>query len=109
VVSVTYALFIGDSDFSSAYNSRVPQRQTPASNGAFLTKDEEFLQPEKLFCASQSCSPFMINGNEETLSNASMLHSYSDTTHFQSELKILTLKMLICPLQKRICFLEHTF
>nr|XP_009939977.1 PREDICTED: transmembrane protein 71 [Opisthocomus hoazin] len=61
---------IGDSDFSSAYNSRVPQRQTPASNGAFLTKDEEFLQPEKLFCASQSCSPFMINGNEETLSNA---------------------------------------
>ncbi|XP_076188256.1 transmembrane protein 71 [Aptenodytes patagonicus] len=61
---------IGDSDFSSEYNSRVPQRQTPASNGASLTKDDEFLQPERPFCASKSCSPFMINANEETLSNA---------------------------------------
>ncbi|XP_010174179.2 transmembrane protein 71 [Antrostomus carolinensis] len=61
---------IGDSDFSSEYNSHVPQRQTPASNGASLTKDEEFLQPGNPFCASESFSPFMINANEETLSNA---------------------------------------
>ncbi|KAM9644170.1 transmembrane protein 71 isoform 3-T4 [Morphnus guianensis] len=61
---------IGDSDFSSEYNSHVPQRQTPSSNGASLTKDDEFLQPEKPFCASKSCSPLMINANEETLSNA---------------------------------------
>ncbi|KAM9386812.1 LOW QUALITY PROTEIN: transmembrane protein 71 [Phaethornis superciliosus] len=61
---------IGDSDFSSEYNSHVPQRQIPASNGASLPKDEEFLQPEKPFCASQSCSPFMINAKEETRSNA---------------------------------------
>ncbi|KAM6210941.1 transmembrane protein 71 [Sarcoramphus papa] len=60
----------GDSDFSSEYNSHEPQRQTPASNGASLTKHDEFLQPEKPFCASKSCSPFMINANEETLSNA---------------------------------------
>ncbi|XP_010291336.1 PREDICTED: transmembrane protein 71, partial [Phaethon lepturus] len=59
----------GDSDFASEYNSHVPQRQTPASNGASLTKDDEFLQPEKPFCASKSYSPFMINANE-TLSNA---------------------------------------
>ncbi|KAM6087651.1 transmembrane protein 71 [Chlamydotis macqueenii] len=56
----------GDSDFYS----HVPRRHTPAANGASLTKDEEFLQPGKAFCASQSCSPCMINANEETLSNA---------------------------------------
>ncbi|XP_009986045.1 PREDICTED: transmembrane protein 71, partial [Tauraco erythrolophus] len=61
---------VGDSDFSSEYNSYVPQRQTPASNGAPLAKDEESLQPGKLFCASQSYSSIMINANEETLSNA---------------------------------------
>ncbi|XP_040979123.1 transmembrane protein 71 isoform X3 [Aquila chrysaetos chrysaetos] len=61
---------IGDSDFSSEYNSHVPQRQTPSSNGASLTKDDEFLQPEKRFCASKSCSPLTINANKETLSNA---------------------------------------
>ncbi|XP_009577477.1 PREDICTED: transmembrane protein 71, partial [Fulmarus glacialis] len=60
----------GDSDFSSEHNSDVPQRQTPAFNGASLTKDEEFLQRGKPFCASQSCSPFTINANEETLSSA---------------------------------------
>ncbi|XP_071594515.1 transmembrane protein 71 isoform X2 [Heliangelus exortis] len=32
--------------------------------------DEEFLQPEKPFCASQSCSPFMIKAKEETQSSA---------------------------------------
>ncbi|XP_035759332.1 transmembrane protein 71 [Egretta garzetta] len=58
---------IGDSDFSSERNSRMPQ--TPASNRASLTNDE-FLQPEKPFCALNSCSPFMINANEEILSNA---------------------------------------
>ncbi|XP_065688844.1 transmembrane protein 71 isoform X1 [Patagioenas fasciata] len=61
---------IGDSDFSSEYSSCVPQRQTPAPNGASLTEDDEFLQPEKPSCASLSCSPFMINANEETLRNA---------------------------------------
>ncbi|XP_072707970.1 transmembrane protein 71 isoform X1 [Ciconia boyciana] len=61
---------IGDSDFSSEYNSHVPQRQTPASNRASLTKDDEFLQPEKPFCASKSCSPLTKNANEETMSNA---------------------------------------
>ncbi|KAM6410659.1 transmembrane protein 71 [Pluvialis apricaria] len=60
---------IGDSDFSSAYDSHVAQRQIPASNGASLTKDDEFLHPDKPFCASKSCSPFMINANEEALSN----------------------------------------
>ncbi|KAM6444338.1 transmembrane protein 71 [Rhynochetos jubatus] len=60
----------GDLDFSSEYNSHVPQGQTPASNGASLIKDDEFHQPEKLFCASKSCSPFMISANDETLSNA---------------------------------------
>ncbi|XP_055559610.1 transmembrane protein 71 [Falco cherrug] len=60
----------GDSDFSSECNSHVPQRQTLASNGASLTKGDEFLQPKKPFCASESCSPFMINANEETSSNA---------------------------------------
>ncbi|XP_075351400.1 transmembrane protein 71 [Mycteria americana] len=59
-----------DSDFSSECNSHVPQRQTPASNRASLTKDDDFLQPEKPFCASKSCSPLMINANEETMSNA---------------------------------------
>ncbi|XP_009950187.1 PREDICTED: transmembrane protein 71, partial [Leptosomus discolor] len=61
---------IGASDFSGEYNSHVPQRQTPASNGASLTEDEEFLQCGKQCCASKSCSPFMINANEETWSNA---------------------------------------
>ncbi|XP_008945577.1 PREDICTED: transmembrane protein 71, partial [Merops nubicus] len=61
---------IVDSDVSAEYISHVPRGQTPASNGASLTKDEEFLQPGKPFCASQSCSPFMINANEETLSSA---------------------------------------
>ncbi|KAM4791816.1 transmembrane protein 71 isoform 6-T8 [Cyanocitta cristata] len=32
--------------------------------------DSEFLQFEEPFCASKSCSSFMINANEETLSNA---------------------------------------
>lgn len=40
----------------------------------------------------------MINANEETLSNAGMLHSYSDMPHFQTELKIIILKILIWPL-----------
>ncbi|XP_010000587.1 PREDICTED: transmembrane protein 71 [Chaetura pelagica] len=54
---------IGNSDFSSEYNSHVPQRQTSASHGVSLLKDEELLQPGKPFC-----SP--INANEETLNNA---------------------------------------
>lgn len=61
---------IGDSDFSSEYDSHVPQRQTPASIGASVSKDEEFIQPGKPFCASPSCAQFMINANEETLSKA---------------------------------------
>lgn len=61
---------IGDSDLSSEYNNHVSQRQIPESNGTFLTKDDEFLQFEEPFCASKSCSSFMINANEETLSNA---------------------------------------
>ncbi|KAM6318660.1 transmembrane protein 71 [Aegotheles albertisi] len=66
---------VGDSDFSSEYNNHVPQknasqRQTPASNGASLPKDEDFRQPGKPFCASQTCPSFTINANEETLSNA---------------------------------------
>ncbi|KAM6282706.1 transmembrane protein 71 [Porphyrio hochstetteri] len=61
---------IGDSDFASEYNSHVLQRETPASNGASFTKDEEFLPPGKPFCASQSCFPFVLNANEETLSGA---------------------------------------
>ncbi|KAM4791809.1 transmembrane protein 71 isoform 1-T1 [Cyanocitta cristata] len=61
---------IGDSDLSSEYNNHVSQRQIPESNGTFLTKDSEFLQFEEPFCASKSCSSFMINANEETLSNA---------------------------------------
>ncbi|XP_064500734.1 transmembrane protein 71 isoform X1 [Pseudopipra pipra] len=60
---------IGDSDFSYGYNKRVAQRQIPAYNGASLTKDDEFLQSEKPFSASKPFSPFMINANEETLSN----------------------------------------
>ncbi|XP_030916746.1 transmembrane protein 71 [Geospiza fortis] len=60
---------IGDSDFSSEYN-HVSQRQIPASNGAFLTKDEEFLHFEEPFCASKSSSSLMINANEENWSNA---------------------------------------
>ncbi|KAM4907287.1 transmembrane protein 71 isoform 1-T1 [Sylvia borin] len=61
---------IGDSEFSSEYNNHVSQRQIPASNGAVLTKDEEFAHFEEPFCASKSCSSFMINENEETWSNA---------------------------------------
>ncbi|KAM6373727.1 transmembrane protein 71 isoform 1-T1 [Alca torda] len=61
---------IGDSDFSSDYDSHVPQRQTPAANGASLTKDDECIQPEKSIWSSKSCSPFMINDNEENLRNA---------------------------------------
>lgn len=79
---VTCALFVGDSDFPSACDSHVAQRQTPASNGASLTKDDEFLHPDKPWCASKSCSPFMINANEEALSNEGMLHSYSDMPLF---------------------------
>lgn len=82
VVSFTYALLAGDSDFSSEYDSHVPQGQTPASLGASLTKDEEFIQPGKPFCASASYSQFMINANEETLIKAGMLHSYPKTLHF---------------------------
>ncbi|KAM7070796.1 transmembrane protein 71 isoform 4-T6 [Acridotheres tristis] len=61
---------IGDSEFSSEYNNHVSERQIPAPNGAFLTKDDEFLQFEEPFCASKSCSSFMINANEETWSNS---------------------------------------
>ncbi|XP_032867615.2 transmembrane protein 71 [Tyto alba] len=61
---------IDDSDFSSEYDSHVPQRQTPSSNGDSLTKDDEFLQPKKPFCSSKSCSTVVRNANEETLSNA---------------------------------------
>ncbi|KAJ7417359.1 protein tilB isoform X3 [Willisornis vidua] len=66
---------MGDSDFSSGYNNHVSPRQTAGSNGTSLTKDEEFLQPEKPFSASKSCSSFMLNANEETLSNADSLIS----------------------------------
>ncbi|XP_014108574.1 PREDICTED: transmembrane protein 71 isoform X4 [Pseudopodoces humilis] len=59
----------GDSDFSSECNNHVSQRQIPAPNGSFLTKDDEFLHFEEPFCASKPCS-FMINANEETWSNA---------------------------------------
>ncbi|XP_064253636.1 transmembrane protein 71 isoform X1 [Passer domesticus] len=61
---------IGDSCFSSECNNHVSQRQIPASHGAFLTKDDEFLHFEEPFCASKSCSSFMINANEENWSNA---------------------------------------
>ncbi|XP_077638116.1 transmembrane protein 71 isoform X4 [Lonchura striata] len=61
---------IGDSDFSSEYNNHVSQRQIPASSGAFLTKDGEFLHFEEPLCASKSFSSFMINANEENWSNA---------------------------------------
>ncbi|RMC14832.1 hypothetical protein DUI87_07008 [Hirundo rustica rustica] len=60
----------GDSDFYSEYNNHVSQRQIPASNGACLTKDDEFVNFEEPFCTSKSCSPFMINANEETLNNS---------------------------------------
>ncbi|XP_009879356.1 PREDICTED: transmembrane protein 71 [Charadrius vociferus] len=60
---------IGDSDFSSAYDSHAAQRQTAKSNGASLTKDDEFLHPDKPHCAPKFCSPFMINADEEALSN----------------------------------------
>lgn len=82
MVSFTHALLAGDSDFSSEYDSHVPQRQTPASIGASVSKDEEFIQPGKPFCASPSCAQFMINANEETLSKAGMLHFYPYILHF---------------------------
>lgn len=72
-----------------------PQGQIPASIGASLTKDEEFIEPSKSLCASPSCSPFMISGNEDTLNKAGMLDSYPDKLHFYSEAAIFTLKMLI--------------
>ncbi|XP_031447101.1 transmembrane protein 71 [Phasianus colchicus] len=55
------------SDLSCEYNILVPQEQIPASAGASLTKDEELIEPGKSLCASPTCSPFMINGNEDTL------------------------------------------
>lgn len=72
-----------------------PQGQIPASIGASLTKDEEFIEPSKSLCTSPSCSPFMISGNEDTLNKAGMLDSYPDKLHFYSEATIFTLKMLI--------------
>uniref|UniRef100_A0A8C9G262 Transmembrane protein 71 n=1 Tax=Pavo cristatus TaxID=9049 RepID=A0A8C9G262_PAVCR len=60
----------GNSDSSCEYNILVPQGQIPASIGDSLTKDEEFIEPGKSLCASPSCSPFMINGNEDTLNKA---------------------------------------
>lgn len=65
-ISVTYALFVGDSDFSSEYDSHEPQRRAPASPGASLTEGEESLPP-----AEQACSAFRINADEETSSSAS--------------------------------------
>ncbi|XP_010141324.1 PREDICTED: transmembrane protein 71, partial [Buceros rhinoceros silvestris] len=56
---------IGDSEFSSEYNSHEPQALAPGSHGASLTKDEESLQPARL-----SCSPFVINAGEDTSSSA---------------------------------------
>ncbi|KAF4798207.1 Protein tilB like protein [Turdus rufiventris] len=61
---------IGDLDFCSEYNNQVSQKQIPASNGAFLTKDDEFLHFEEPFCASKSYSSFTINANEENWNNA---------------------------------------
>ncbi|RLW13040.1 hypothetical protein DV515_00000549 [Chloebia gouldiae] len=61
---------IGDSDFSSEYNNHVSQRHIPASSGAFLTKDGDFLHFEEPLCTSKSFSSFMINANEENWSNA---------------------------------------
>ncbi|XP_040551338.1 transmembrane protein 71 isoform X2 [Gallus gallus] len=60
----------GNSDFSCEYDMLGPQGQIPASIGASLTKDEEFIEPAKSLCASPSCSPFMISGNEDTLNKA---------------------------------------
>lgn len=60
----------------------MPQRQAPAANRVSLNKDDKFLQPEKPFCVSKSISPFMINANEETWSNAGVLPSYSDMSYF---------------------------
>ncbi|XP_048796292.1 transmembrane protein 71 isoform X4 [Lagopus muta] len=59
-----------NSDLSCEYNILVPQGQIPASIGASLTKDEEFIEPGKSLCASPSCSPFIINGNKDTLNKA---------------------------------------
>ncbi|XP_019469811.1 transmembrane protein 71 isoform X2 [Meleagris gallopavo] len=59
-----------NSDFSCEYNILVPQGQIPASIGASLTKDEEFIEPGKSLFASPSCSPFMIDGNEDTLNKS---------------------------------------
>ncbi|XP_027754271.1 transmembrane protein 71 isoform X2 [Empidonax traillii] len=60
---------IGDSDSSYGHYNHASQRQIPPHNGAPLTKDDEFLQPEKPFSASKPFSPFMVNANKETLSN----------------------------------------
>lgn len=81
-VSFIYPLFIDNSDLSCEYNILVPQGQIPASIGASLTKDEEFIEPGKSLCASPSCSPFIINGNKDTLNKAGMLDSYPDKLHF---------------------------
>ncbi|XP_026646098.1 transmembrane protein 71 isoform X6 [Zonotrichia albicollis] len=75
---------VGDSDFSSEYNNHVSQRQIPASNGAFLTKDDEFLNFEEPFCASKSCSSFMVNANEENWSNAVLLSQDTAVSAFFS-------------------------
>uniref|UniRef100_A0A8V5GGU4 Uncharacterized protein n=1 Tax=Melopsittacus undulatus TaxID=13146 RepID=A0A8V5GGU4_MELUD len=84
-ISFIFALFVGDSDFSSEYSSydnHVPQRQTPAPNGSSFSKDNKLPQPEKPFCVSKSSSPFRINANEETWRNAGLLPSYSDKSYF---------------------------
>lgn len=81
-VTFIHPLFIDNSDFSCEYNILVPQGQIPASIGASLTKDEEFIEPGKSLFASPSCSPFMIDGNEDTLNKSGMLDSYPDKLHF---------------------------
>lgn len=87
-ISVIRAFLVGDLDFCSEYNNQVSQKQIPASNGAFLTKDDEFLHFEEPFCASKSCSSFTINANEENWNNAGMLCSCSGMPHFWTEVKI---------------------
>ncbi|XP_032038696.1 transmembrane protein 71 isoform X2 [Aythya fuligula] len=87
---------IGDSDFSSEYDSHVPQGQTPASLGASLTKDEEFIQPGKPFCASASCSQFIINANEETLIKAEKQNSTVRNVLAQMAALVLCLIISIC-------------
>lgn len=81
-VTFIYPLFIDTSDLSCEYNILVPQEQIPASVGASLTKDEELIEPGKSLCASPTCSPFMINGNEDTLNKTGMLNFYPDKLHF---------------------------